>query len=261
MGQDFWTVFFYSSLVSSKKTLFKFDKSTHSADDNTLREHKRNASDISNEDQLQLAAALAPTDRKKLDKSLVCAPDPALIRRIYLPLLSYIEEIEELMKSKPGQPSSFNEFLATHVKDVFLAKGHNRNLQLTIESLSKNHDAWRAIITPEEMKSMGLNRPLLQSTVLVENSKCRWKHFHLHRSELNWHLIRCSIAEITETKSLIQDLPNYSEDLLKMVCSLLKTYRETCQAAYRGIVQPETEDKRIYSVAWLKDEDICRFLK
>lgn len=46
-----------------------------------------------------------------------------------------------------------------------------------------------------------------------------------------------------------------------MVCSLLKTYRETCQAAYRGIVQPETEDKRIYSVAWLKDEDISRFLK
>lgn len=68
-------------------------------------------------------------------------------------------------------------------------------------------------------------------------------------------------AEITETKGLIQDLPNYSEELLKMVCALLKTYRETCQVAYRGIVQPETEDKRIYSVAWLKDEDISRFLK
>jgi len=68
-------------------------------------------------------------------------------------------------------------------------------------------------------------------------------------------------AEISETKKLIQDLPNYSDDLLKMVCSLLKTYRENCQAAYRGIVQPETEDKRIYSVTWLKDDDISRFLK
>lgn len=66
---------------------------------------------------------------------------------------------------------------------------------------------------------------------------------------------------ITETRNLIQDLPDHSEDLLKMVCALLKTYRETCQAAYRGIVQPETEDKRIYSVAWLKDDDITRFLK
>lgn len=60
---------------------------------------------------------------------------------------------------------------------------------------------------------------------------------------------------------MIRDLPNYTEELLKAVCGLLKSYRETCQAAYRGIVQPETEDKRIYSVAWLKDEDISRFLK
>lgn len=66
---------------------------------------------------------------------------------------------------------------------------------------------------------------------------------------------------ISETRGLIQDLPSYSDELLKMVCSLLKTYRETCQAAYRGIVQPETEDKRIHSVTWLKDEDITRFLK
>lgn len=73
--------------------------------------------------------------------------------------------------------------------------------------------------------------------------------------------IRFFFSGITETKQLIQDLPDYSEDLLKMVCKLLKTYRETCQAAYRGIVQPETEDKRIYSVAWLKDDDITRFLK
>lgn len=68
-------------------------------------------------------------------------------------------------------------------------------------------------------------------------------------------------SRIADTKQLIEDLPQYSDELLKMVCSLLKTYRETCQAAYRGIVQPETEDKRIYSVAWLKDEDINRFLK
>lgn len=123
---------------------------------------------MSAEDQLLLSPI---SNRKKNEKVLICEPDPALIRKIYLPLLRYIEEIEELMKSKPGQPSTFHEFLSTHVKDKFLAKGHNRNLQMTIETLSKNHDAWRTIITPEEMKHMGLNRPLLQSTVLVENSQ------------------------------------------------------------------------------------------
>lgn len=133
-----------------------------------MREHKRNASDMSTEDLL----LISPTnERKKSEKVLICQPDPALIRKIYLPLLGYIQEIEELMKSKPGQPSTFHEFLSNHVKDKFLAKGHNRSLQMTIETLSKNHDAWRTIITPEEMKHMGLNRPLLQSTVLVENSK------------------------------------------------------------------------------------------
>uniref|UniRef100_A0A1B0ATU3 Exocyst complex component Sec8 n=1 Tax=Glossina palpalis gambiensis TaxID=67801 RepID=A0A1B0ATU3_9MUSC len=64
-----------------------------------------------------------------------------------------------------------------------------------------------------------------------------------------------------ETKHLMQDLPCFSEELLKAVCCLLKDYREICQAAYRSIVQPDTEDKRIYSVAWLKDENISRFLK
>lgn len=59
------------------------------------------------------------------------------------------------------------------MRDTFLAKGHNRTLELTIESLAKNQDAWRTIITAEEMKSMGLTRPLLQSTVLFENSMFR----------------------------------------------------------------------------------------
>lgn len=152
-----------------KKTLFKFDKSSHiDPMDDQVKEHKRNASDMSTDDLLLLSVS---TSNKKKAETLVCPPDSALIRQIYLPLLGYIQEIEELMKIKSGQPSTFNEFLSTHVKDVFLAKGHNRSLQMTIETLSKNHDAWRTIITPEEMKHLGLNRPLLQSTVLVENSK------------------------------------------------------------------------------------------
>lgn len=131
------------------------------------KEHRRNASDMSNDEAL----SAINEDKNKGTKTLVCKPDPALIRKIYLPLLSYTHEIEEMIKSKPSQTNAFNEFLNTHIKDIFLDKGHNRNLKLTIDSLAKNHDAWRAIISPEEMKSMGLTRPLLQSTVLVEQSE------------------------------------------------------------------------------------------
>lgn len=241
--------------------MFKFDKASASNNDtgSSVKEHKRNASDMSNDETLLfLSTSITTKNQQKVrEKLFVCDPNPSLIRILYLPLMNYIREMEELMKKKTNQASGLRTFLSTHIKEQFLAKGHNRTLQLTIEALSKNHDAWRAIISSEEIKALGLTRPLLQSTVLFENRKsfCVFDRFNFILSQTNLS------KGITETRNLIQDLPDYSEDLLKMVCSLLKTYRETCQAAYRGIVQPETEDKRIYSVAWLKDDDITRFLK
>ncbi|XP_044312909.1 exocyst complex component 4 isoform X3 [Drosophila rhopaloa] len=240
--------FLRRKVPSTKRSMFKFDKSSHvgsSGNSDSFKEHRRNASDASVEDNLgaQLGGSgkgstsgLFPHEKKQREKLLICTPDQNIITKVYLPLMGYIKEIENFMKCKPGQPCSLHDFLDNYIKDTFLSKGHNRNLQLTIESLSKNQDAWRTIISPEEIKALNLSRPLLQSTVMVER-------------------------RLMETKSLIQDLPCYSEDLLKMVCALLKAYREICQAAYRGIVQPDSEDKRIYSVAWLKDEDISRFLK
>ncbi|XP_030374900.1 exocyst complex component 4 isoform X3 [Scaptodrosophila lebanonensis] len=244
--------FLRRKVPSTKKTMFKFDKSSHTPSNANTQEpykqHRRNASDASMDDNLVAtlggpagsgkgsATGLLPHEKKQREKVLICTPDQNVITKVYLPLMGYIQEIENFMKCKPGHPCSLHDFVDNYIKDTFLSKGHNRNLQLTIESLSKNQDAWRTIITPEEMKTFNLSRPLLQSTVMVER-------------------------RLIETKTLIQDLPCYSEELLKMVCSLLKTYREICQAAYRGIVQPDSEDKRIYSVAWLKDEDISRFLK
>ena len=37
--------------------------------------------------------------------------------------------------------------------------------------------------------------------------------------------------------------------------------QELCLAAYRGVVQPDSEDKRIISAQWATDEDISRLLK
>lgn len=234
----------------SKKSLFRFDKSSHTTDNvpnstvtsNTLdvssahhRGHMRNLSNVSTSSAKDIMTTIS--NKKRREKLFVCKPDPSLIRKIFIPMLAYIHTIESNANMKKnGQVSSLHDFLTTYVKESYLSRGHNRNLSMTIESLSKSQDAWKAIITPEEMKKLSLNRPLLQSCRVVENL-------------------------IAETKQLIQDLPLFHEDMLKNVCSLLKTYRETCQAAYRGIVQPETEDKRIYSVTWLKDEDISRFLK
>lgn len=64
----------------------------------------------------------------------------------------------------------------------------------------------------------------------------------------NWH-------------TLSKALPVYSEKVAEYACVVLKDYKDTCYAAYRGIVQPHSEDRKICSAAWLKDADISRFLK
>lgn len=66
---------------------------------------------------------------------------------------------------------------------------------------------------------------------------------------------------VAELRTLIIALPLQGEHFCTLALNVLHNYRESCQAAYRGIVQPDSEDKRICSAAWLKDDDISRFIK
>lgn len=102
---------------------------------------------------------------------LVCTPDASLLRIVYVPLVGYVQEIEQLLKHKPGVPCALHAFVTAHVRDTFLAQGHRRTLELTVDGLTKNADAWRTVVSADEAKAMGLQRPLLQSTVLFERRK------------------------------------------------------------------------------------------
>lgn len=66
---------------------------------------------------------------------------------------------------------------------------------------------------------------------------------------------------VAELRSLMMDLPLQGEHFCTLALNVLHNYRETCQTAYRQIVQPAGEDKRIRSATWLKDDDISRFIK
>ncbi|XP_069698515.1 exocyst complex component 4 isoform X1 [Periplaneta americana] len=206
--------------------LFKFDYSSHALSINSYLKEQRDPG------IKEYSEAAQPRQREKL---LVCAPDPRNITRIFIPLMKFIEEIEQAIGCTPGSPCTLNAFLADYVKEVFLGR-HHMMVAASIESATKSVDAWRATTSPELMRGLGLSRPLLQSTVTVE---------------------RC----IQDLRELMQALPAYAEHFLSIICNILHNYRETCQAAYRGIVQPDSEDKRICSAAWLKDEDISRFIK
>ena len=85
----------------SKKSLFKFDKASQQFKESGLsKEHRRNPSDMSNDEYL--VQFDGNDNNKKRDKVLICAADSSLIRKIYLPLTSYMNEIEVFMKCKSG---------------------------------------------------------------------------------------------------------------------------------------------------------------
>lgn len=154
---------------------------------------------------------------------------------IFIPLSKFIQEIEQALDSGPNNPCTLNTFISEYVKNIFVQR-HHLKVSSAIEAATKAQDAWKSITDPDLTKKMGLSRPILQSTVTVE---------------------RCIVG----LRELMRSLPAFADRFLSIICNILRAYRETCQAAYRGIVQPDSEDKRICSAAWLKDDDISRFIK
>lgn len=103
---------------STKKTMFKFDKSSNIAGNvgsnstrEPFKEHRRNASDASIDDNLGSnlvgsgkgsMTGILPHEKKQREKLLICTPDQSVITKVYLPLMGYIQEIENFMKCKSG---------------------------------------------------------------------------------------------------------------------------------------------------------------
>ncbi|GJQ74842.1 hypothetical protein Trydic_g21678 [Trypoxylus dichotomus] len=193
-----------------KASLFKFDDSASA---------------------LTMSSTLKEYDTKQ-DKILVCTPDMSNILHIFIPLMCFVEDIEESMGLPHGSKCTLNQFLSGYVTNTFLKRKHTET-KTGIEDATHAKDAWRATILLDVTIDY---KPLLMSVVTVEKT-------------------------ITEWQTILQALPMYGEHIVKYACDALKEFRDTCHAAYRGIVQPHTEDRRICSAAWLKDDDISRFLK
>lgn len=92
--------YFSRRKIQPKKNLFKFDKCSTSPTDSP-KGHRRNPSNASLDEVLDGAGGSARfKSKKKQEKSLVCEPDQAIITKIYLRLLAFIQEIEGYTKSK-----------------------------------------------------------------------------------------------------------------------------------------------------------------
>ncbi|XP_059476741.1 exocyst complex component 4 [Neocloeon triangulifer] len=198
-----------------RATLFKFDSSAKSFG-SPQRESTQNS--LSNA------------------KNMVCSPNANNITTIFIPLMKFVEEIEQATGMHAVRnPCHMRGFLKEFVDQDFVPR-QQMAVANKIDQVTRVSDAWKAITSADQTTEMNLIRPLLQSCVNVE--KC-----------------------VQELRKTMGALPTYSELFLAVMCNRLTGYRETCQAAYRGIVQPDVEDRKFVSVDWLNDDDISRCLK
>ncbi|CAG9827466.1 unnamed protein product [Diabrotica balteata] len=179
---------------------------------------------------LSLSSTLKQVQKSKV---FVCPPHPNNILVLFIPFMCFLDELDQSLNiKKQGEPNLYT-FLTEYVSNVYLKRKSDEILD-QIETCIRKSDAWKATILLDLTSDY---KPLLVSTVTVE---------------------RC----IREWKAVLKALPLYSEMVAGYSSKALKEYKETCDMAYRRIVQPQSEDSRkICSAAWLKDDDISRFLK
>ncbi|XP_003972920.2 exocyst complex component 4 [Takifugu rubripes] len=229
-GSEFAAFFSKKKPQRAKQSLFKFESSSHAISMSAyLREQRRELYSKSGELQGGADDNLIEGGEMKF----VCKPGARNITAIFQPLLRFIQEIE--MNMGPGQAKQcqLRAFLTYYINDLFLNQVRNE-INKDIEAVSKAADPLKILAGADTMKVLGVQRPLLQSTVVVEKS-------------------------IQDLMNLMQDLSTYSNQFLEMVCDKLKEYKDICNTAYRAVVQ--CEEKLTISASWSKDEDISRLLQ
>ncbi|XP_048357432.1 exocyst complex component 4-like [Sphaerodactylus townsendi] len=145
----------------------------------------------------------------------------------------FIQEVEHALGLSPAKQCPLREFLTMYIKNIFLNQVLGE-INKEIEGVTKTTDPLKILANADTMKMLGVQRPLLQSTVIVEKT-------------------------IQDLMNLMHDLSAYSDQFLNMVCVKLQEYRDTCTLAYRSIVQ--SDEKLVISASWAKDDDISRLLK
>uniref|UniRef100_A0A672LLX9 Exocyst complex component Sec8 n=1 Tax=Sinocyclocheilus grahami TaxID=75366 RepID=A0A672LLX9_SINGR len=229
-GGDFGAFFAKKKPLRPKQSLFKFESSSHAISMSAyLREQRRELYSKSGELQGGADDNLIEGGETKF----LCKPGARNITVIFQPLLRFIQEIESRMGPAQAKQCQLRTFLTYYINDLFLSQVRTETNK-EIEAVAKVSDPLKILASADTMKNLGVQRPLLQSTVVVEKS-------------------------IQDLMSLMQDLSAYSNQFLEMVCDKLKEYKEICNAAYRGIVQ--CEEKLTISASWAKDEDISRLLQ
>ncbi|XP_026504390.1 exocyst complex component 4 isoform X2 [Terrapene carolina triunguis] len=229
-GREFAAFFAKKKPQRPKNPLFKFESSSHAISMSAyLREQRRELYSRSGELQGGPDDNLIEGGGSKF----VCKPGARNITVIFHPLLRFIQEIEHALGLGPTKQCPLREFLTMYIKNIFLNQVL-AEINKEIEGVTKASDPLKILANADTMKMLGVQRPLLQSTVIVEKT-------------------------VQDLMNLMHDLSAYSDQFLNMVCVKLQDYKETCTTAYRSIAQ--SDEKLVISASWAKDDDITRLLK
>ncbi|XP_019365173.1 PREDICTED: exocyst complex component 4 isoform X1 [Gavialis gangeticus] len=229
-GREFASFFAKKKPQRLKNPLFKFESSFHAISMSAyLREQRRELYSKSGELQGGPDDNLIEGGGSKF----VCKPGARNITVIFHPLLRFIQEIEHAMELSPTKQCPLREFLTMYIKNIFLNQVL-AEINKEIEGVTKASDPLKILANADTMKMLGVQRPLLQSTVIVEKT-------------------------VQDLMDLMHDMSAYSDQFLNMVCVKLQEYKDTCTVAYRSIVQ--SDEKLVISASWAKDDDISRLLK
>ncbi|XP_054844651.1 exocyst complex component 4 [Eublepharis macularius] len=229
-GREFAAFFAKKKPQRPKNSLFKFESSSHAISMSAyLREQRRELYSRSGELQGGPDDNLIEGGGTKF----VCKPGARNITVIFHPLLRFIQEIEHALGLSPTKQCPLREFLTMYIKNIFLSQVLGE-INKEIEGVTKATDPLKILASADTMKMLGVQRPLLQSTVIVEKT-------------------------VQDLMNLMHDLSAYSDQFLNMVCVKLQEYKDTCTVAYRSIVQ--SDEKLVISASWAKDDDITRLLK
>ncbi|GFY40104.1 exocyst complex component 4 [Trichonephila inaurata madagascariensis] len=209
---------------TKKQSLFKFDSSSHAINKKTyLQEQKDSMKEKGELDSVESG------DRQ----ILVCQPSVKNIILIYKTLRKFITDIEEALQLESGN-CPLHSFLIDCVK-VFLDQVSVESNRL-LERITTSLETWQPVIDPEEYKLYEAKTPVLKSTLAVNS---------------------CLI----EMEEFINALPDYSSYFLQLMCHILQSYKDLSYGAYKSLIYPDSEDQRIFSLTWTRDEDISRLLR
>lgn len=211
-----------------KVPLFRFDMSSHAISmTNYMREQKQ---EFYGSDGQVLAE-----DETSEQTQMVCKPNIKNITIIFKPLNRFIKDIEGSMNVTNGNHCTLHNFVSDFVKEIFLGYLQG-DIEEDLQAATKGSESLKSLVDMQTQKTLGAPCPILQAVVTMDKA-------------------------VSSLRQLTTDLPSYADQFLNMLCNILQDFKETCYATYRGLVQPDSEDKRIFSASWVKDTGINQCLR